>query len=252
MEGKIALITGATSGIGAATAHLFAKNGWNIIGTGRREGRLLSLRDKLETAHGIQVYPLSFDITESEATEAALNSLPEEWRAVDLLFNNAGGAHGLDEFADASLADMQAMIDTNLNGLIYVTKVVVDWMIIRKAGQIINVSSMAGKHNYAKGHVYCAVKHAVSALTEGMRLDLLQHGIKVSSLCPGLTETEFSVVRFKGDEAAAKKVYDGVANLTPEDIAEAAYFMASRPDNVNIADMLVYAKAQAGPTIYRG
>lgn len=247
---KIVLVTGATSGIGRATAILFAKNGYDVIVTGRREERLHTLRDELSANYKIDVYPLVFDIRSSDEVAVAIESLPESWKAVDVLINNAGLAAGIDPIHEGSLADWEQMIDTNIKGLLYVSKQVMPLMIARKKGHIINVGSIAGKETYPNGNVYCATKHAVEALTKGMRLDLNSFGIKVSAVCPGMVETEFSVVRLK-KENANEEVYKGFTPLFPEDIADVILFIATRPPHVNVADLLVFPSAQASSTVVK-
>jgi len=246
---KLALITGATSGIGLATARLFAKNSWNLILTGRRQDRLENLKQELESENNIEIQILCFDIRVNQEVESAINSLSEEWNNVDLLVNNAGLAAGLDEFQDASIADWDQMIDTNIKGLLYISKIISQDMVSRKSGHIINVSSIAGSQTYSRGHVYCGTKHAVKSITEGMRIDLGAYGVKVSSVSPGLVETEFSMVRFKGDEKKAEPVYKGYKPLQAEDVAESIYFSATAPAHVNLADILILPSAQVMATI---
>lgn len=245
MKGKTALITGATSGIGKATAFELAKHGINLIICGRRQERLDSIKKSLE--HQTQVHTLNFDVRDKKATFEAIESLPEEFKHIDILINNAGNAHGLDPIQSGDLEDWDAMLDINVKGLLYVSKAVIPQMTERKSGHIINIGSSAGKEVYPKGNVYCASKHAVLAITEGMRMDLNSFGIKVSAINPGLVETEFSKVRFKGD-AIADSVYKGYKALQPEDVAEIIYFAISRPAHVNIADLLVFPTAQANST----
>ena len=242
MEQKFALITGATSGIGKATAIEFAKHGINLILCGRRQEQLNNLKKELETK--VQVYTLAFDVRSKDAVFEAMNSLPENFIQIDILINNAGNAHGLDPIQDGNLDDWDAMMDGNVKGLLYVSKAIMPQMIARQSGHIINIGSSAGKEVYPKGNVYCASKHAVLAITEGMRIDLNPYGIKVGAINPGLVETEFSKVRFKGD-AIADTVYKGYKALQAEDIAEIIYFTVSRPAHVNIADILVFPTAQA-------
>lgn len=242
MEQKFALITGATSGIGKATAIEFAKHGINLILCGRRQEQLNKLKKELETK--VQVYTLAFDVRSKDAVFEAMNSLPENFIQIDILINNAGNAHGLDPIQDGNLDDWDAMMDGNVKGLLYVSKAIMPQMIARQSGHIINIGSSAGKEVYPKGNVYCASKHAVLAITEGMRIDLNPYGIKVGAINPGLVETEFSKVRFKGD-AIADTVYKGYKALQAEDIAEIIYFTVSRPAHVNIADILVFPTAQA-------
>lgn len=244
----IALITGATAGIGKATAVEFAKHGYNLIITGRREERLIELEKELTQAFQVKVQRLWFDVRVEEQVNKAIASLPADFKNIDVLVNNAGLAAGLSSIQDGKLEHWEKMIDTNIKGLLYVTKHVVNLMIPNKKGHIINLGSIAGKEVYANGNVYCATKHAVDALNKGMRIDLLPHGIKVSAINPGMVETEFSIVRFDGDEARAKKVYENMAPLKPEDIAETIYWMASRPAHVNINDLLIMPTVQANST----
>lgn len=245
---KTALITGATSGIGQATAIEFAKNGISLILCGRRQDRLDALKKDLE--NHCRVHTLNFDIKDKNAVFNAINSLREDFKTIDILINNAGNAHGLDPIQDGNLDDWDAMMDSNVKGLLYVSKAVIPQMTKRQSGHIINIGSSAGKEVYPKGNVYCASKHAVLALTEGMRIDLNPFGIKVGAISPGLVETEFSQVRFKGD-AIANNVYKGYKALQPEDIAEIIYFAISRPPHVNIADLLVFPTAQASSTLVK-
>jgi 3-hydroxy acid dehydrogenase / malonic semialdehyde reductase len=244
----IALITGATSGIGKATAIEFAKNGYNLIITGRRQERLDELNTFLAKEYSAKVLSLCFDVRDEKQVEKAIDSIPLEFKAIDVLVNNAGLAAGLSSIQDGKLEHWERMIDTNIKGLLYVTKHVSKILIYNKKGHIINVGSIAGKEVYANGNVYCATKHAVDALNKGMRIDLLPHGIKVSSINPGMVETEFSIVRFDGDEERAKKVYENIQPLKPEDIAETIYWMATRPAHVNINDLLIMPTIQANST----
>ncbi|MCR8558234.1 SDR family oxidoreductase [Mucilaginibacter sp. BJC16-A38] len=250
---KIALITGATSGIGEACAHLFAREKYNLILTGRRVDRLEKLAKKLNTKYNVEVAVSQFDVRNREEVTENLEALPAKWKKVNVLINNAGLSQGLDPIQNGNLDDWDTMIDTNVKGLLYVSKIVANWMISNKAGHIINIGSIAGKEVYPNGNVYCASKHAVDALNKGMRLDLVSHGIKVSAIHPGAVETEFSEVRFKGDKERAKKVYDGFDPLVADDIAETIWFVVSRPAHVNINDMVVMPTAQANAvTIFRG
>ncbi|WP_411766319.1 SDR family NAD(P)-dependent oxidoreductase [Winogradskyella sp. A3E31] len=242
---KIALITGATSGIGRATAHVFAKHGINLILCGRRQQRLDSIEKAL--SRETDVHTLNFDVRDREATLNAIASLPEDFKTIDILINNAGNAHGLDPIHSGSLDDWDAMMDINVKGLLYVSKAVIPGMTERQSGHIINIGSSAGKEVYPKGNVYCASKHAVLAITEGMRIDLNPYGIKVSAINPGLVETEFSEVRFKGNDIA-DDVYKGYKALQAEDIAEIIHFAVTRPAHVNLADVLVFPTAQANST----
>ena len=242
---KTALITGATSGIGKATAYEFAKHGIRLILCGRRLDRLQTIKKDLETI--TKVYTLSFDVRNNAEIENAIHSLPEDFKTIDILINNAGNAHGFDPIQTGDIDDWDAMMDINVKGLLYVSKAIIPNMIAQKSGHIINIGSSAGKEVYPKGNVYCASKHAVLAITEGMRIDLNEYGIKVGAVNPGLVETEFSKVRFKGDKIA-DNVYKGFKALQAEDIAEIIYFVISRPYHVNIADLLVFPTAQANST----
>ena len=244
----IALITGATSGIGKSTALEFAKNGYDLIITGRRQERLTELKAELSQKYNVKVCDLCFDVRIEEQVNKAINSLPNDFKIIDVLVNNAGLAAGLSSIQQGKLEHWEQMIDTNIKGLLYVTKHVAALMIPNKKGHIINLGSIAGKEVYANGNVYCATKHAVDALNKGMRIDLLPHGIKVSSINPGMVETEFSIVRFDGDEERAKKVYENIVPLKPEDIAETIYWMASRPAHVNINDLIIMPTIQANST----
>lgn len=246
---KIALVTGATAGIGEATALMLAEEGAALIITGRREERLLLLKNKLEQLN-VRVLPLCFDVSDEQAVKQSLGSLPEEWRAIDILVNNAGLAAGMNTVQEGDSDDWNRMIDTNVKGLLYVTRAVTPGMVARGSGQIINIGSIAGKEVYPNGNVYCATKHAVDALTKGLRIDLLPHGIRVTQVCPGAVETEFSLVRFHGDAARAEKVYQGFENLVAGDIAECIRFVINRPPHVNINDMVVMPTAQATATIF--
>lgn len=239
---KTALITGATSGIGRATAHEFAKNGINLILCGRRQERLKTIQKALERHTNVHI--LNFDVRDKVAVFDAIENLPEDFKNIDILINNAGNAHGLDPIQDGNLEDWDAMMDINVKGLLYISKAIIPQMTERCSGHIINIGSSAGKEVYPKGNVYCASKHAVLAITDGMRIDLNPYGIKVTAINPGLVETEFSQVRFKG-EAIADNVYKGYKALQAEDIAEIIQFAISRPAHVNIADLLVFPTAQA-------
>ncbi len=245
---KTALITGATSGIGRATAHKFAKHGIRLILCGRRQERLNTIKKALEKE--TEVHTLNFDVRDKIAVFEAIESLPSDFKQIDILINNAGNAHGLDPIQDGNIDDWDAMMDINVKGLLYVSKAVMPQMTERASGHIINIGSSAGKEVYPKGNVYCASKHAVLAITEGMRKDLNPFGVKVSSINPGLVETEFSQVRFKG-ETIADTVYKGYKALQPEDVADVIYFTITRPPHVNIADLLVFPTAQASSTILK-
>ncbi len=243
---KTALITGASSGIGKATAEKFAREGLRLILCGRRQDRLDELSAELGKI--TEVHCLNFDVRDKEAVFLAIGSLPSEFSRIDILVNNAGNAHGLDPIAEGNLEDWDAMLDINVKGLLYVTKAVLPQMTERKAGHILHIGSTAGKEVYPNGNVYCASKHAVDAINQGMRMDLNAYGIRVGAINPGLVETEFSKVRFKGDEERAGKVYQGYQPLLPEDIADILYFAVSRPAHVNIADLVVMPTAQASST----
>lgn len=246
---KIALITGATSGIGEACAHLFAAQGYNLVLLARREQLLESSAKHLEDKYGVTIKRIVADVRDQEDLSYKLETLPQSWKKVDVLINNAGLSQGLDPIDKGSIADWDTMIDTNVKGLLYTTKIVSGWMVAEKNGHIINIGSIAGQEVYPNGNVYCATKHAVDALNKGMRIDLLPHGIRVTAINPGMVETEFSKVRFKGDEGRAKKVYDGLDPLMANDIADAIWFAVSRPAHVNINDMLIMPTAQATGTI---
>ncbi|GHB51087.1 SDR family NAD(P)-dependent oxidoreductase [Mongoliitalea lutea] len=250
MSRKIALITGATSGIGWSTALSLAQIGYNIIATGRRLERLQELEKELRL-EGADCIKLCFDIRDKEDVKEALATLPENWKAIDVLVNNAGNAHGLDPIHQGSLEDWDAMMDINVKGLLYVSKEIMPWMIARQQGTIVNIGSIAGKEVYPNGNVYCASKHAVDAITNGMRMDLNPFGIRVIGVHPGLVETEFSLVRFKGDSERAKTVYKGYQPLSPEDIAETIAFAVSRPPHVVLADIIMLPTAQASATVIK-
>ena len=241
---KIALITGATSGIGAATSHLLAANGFDLILTGRRNKRLVEIEHELSSKHKIKCLLLCFDIRELEQVQTALDSLPGNWKAIDVLINNAGLAVGMDTVDNGDIEDWERMIDTNVKGLLYMSRTVTPWMKERKTGHIINISSLAGKESYPMGGVYCATKHAVQAISHAMRIELLPYGVKVGTIAPGMVDTEFSNVRFKGDEERAKGVYKGITPLSPVDVAETILFMVTRPTHVCIDDLLIMPTAQ--------
>ncbi|MEJ5994293.1 SDR family NAD(P)-dependent oxidoreductase [Pedobacter sp. Du54] len=247
----IALITGASSGIGEACAHNFAQQGYHLILVGRREHLLEKVAHELIAKYAIEVKTLQVDVRDKEELEYKLGTLSPQWKKVDVLINNAGLSQGLEPIDKGDTDDWDTMIDTNVKGLLYVTKIISNWMIEQKKGHIINIGSIAGKEVYANGNVYCATKHAVDALNKAMRIDLLPHGIKVTAIHPGAVETEFSIVRFKGDEARAKKVYDGFEPLVAQDIAEAIWFAVSRPAHVNINEMLIMPTAQANGSLIK-
>ena len=244
---KTALITGATSGIGRATARLFADNGIRLVLCGRRQDRLEELQQELSAK--TEVFGLLFDVRDREKVQASIKTLPAGFSKIDILVNNAGNAHGLDPIQEGNPDDWDAMLDINVKGLLNVTRAVLPGMLDRRSGHIINIGSTAGKEVYPKGNVYCASKYAVDAINQGMRIDLNGKGIRVGAINPGLVETEFSEVRFKGDTERASKVYQGYTPLKPEDIADIIYFVISRPYHVNIADLTVMSLDQASSTI---
>lgn len=242
---QIALISGATSGIGEATAHLLAENNYKLILTGRRKEKLELVKKEIEIKTSAEVLTLNFDIRDFEETKKIINNLPKQWQEIDILINNAGLAVGFSTVQEGDVDDWERMIDTNIKGLLYLTRCISPLMTERGKGHIVNISSIAGKETYPFGNVYCATKHAVQSLTKGMRIDMLERGIKVSSVSPGAVNTEFSLVRFKGDEEKAKQVYNGFTPLFAEDIAETILFVISRPKHVNIDDILVMPTDQA-------
>lgn len=244
----LVLVTGATSGIGKSIAEIFAKHGHDLIITGRRSDRLQKLKSDWEKKYKITVTALHFDIRQFNEVEKAVKDLGELAGKTDILVNNAGLAAGLSSLQEGNLDHWERMIDTNVKGLLYITKLIAQKMVLNKKGHIINIGSIAGKEVYANGNVYCATKHAVDALNKSMRIDLLPYNIKVTAINPGMVETEFSIVRFDGDEDKAKKVYQGMQPLTPEDIAETAYWVATRPAHVNINDIIIMPTVQASAT----
>jgi len=246
---KTILITGATSGFGKAAAELFAQNGWNLIITGRRKERLEKLEAALSAQYSVRVLSLCFDVRNLSEVQQAIGSLHGPWRQLDVLLNNAGLAAGRGPIQEGVYADWEQMIDTNVKGLLYMTREVATLMIERKQGHIINVASLAGWESYGGGNVYCGTKHAVRAITRSARIDLLPHNIKVSVISPGAAETEFSLVRFKGDEQKANAVYEGYQPLKAEDVANSIYFMATQPPHVNIEEIFILPTAQATATI---
>ena len=248
---KIALITGATSGIGKACAEILAENNFDLILTGRRNDRLKTLSDNLKQKRQIKILTLNFDVRERNKVEQILNDLTNEWKNIDVLINNAGLAAGVDPIQKGNIDDWDRMIDTNVKGLLYVSRTVIPWMVERKKGHIVNIASIAGKEVYPNGNVYCASKYAVDALSKGMRIDLVNFGIKVTNIAPGMVETEFSEVRLHGDLEAAKKVYNGFGPLKAEDIADTVWFAVSRPAHVQIGDVLILPAAQASATIVK-
>ena len=246
---KTAFITGTTSGFGRAFALCLAKLGYNLIITGRRKERLEELAETIRKDFEVEVLPLNFDVRDNEACKSAIGSVPEKFQNIDLLVNNAGLAAGASPFDHCSLDDFEQMLDTNVKGLLYITKLIVPGMIERQSGHIVNISSIAGIEVYPNGNVYCASKHAVNAITKGLRIDLVKHGIRVSSISPGMVETEFSIVRYHGDEAKAKAVYQGVEPLRAEDIADALEFIVTRPPHVMINDIQINPAQQANTYI---
>ena len=249
MNQKTAFITGATSGIGKATAQIFAKNGIRLVICGRRHERLIELQNELSSLTDVTI--LQFDVSKRDEVLQAVNSLPKAFKKIDILINNAGNAHGLNSVQEGNLDDWDAMLDINVKGLLYVSKAILPQMVERNNGFVVNIGSIAGKEVYPNGNVYCASKFAVNALNKAMRLDLNKHNIRVSGIHPGAVETEFSEVRFKGDTEKAKAVYEGYKPLFAEDIAEIIYFVVTRPLHVNIEDLVVYPTAQASATIVK-
>ncbi|MGL4992524.1 MAG: SDR family NAD(P)-dependent oxidoreductase [Bacteroidales bacterium] len=245
---KTIFITGATAGIGQAISERMAKDGCRLIITGRRAERLNQLAQDLKSCYGVEVLPLVFDVRSRDEVSRTLSAIPQEWRDIDVLINNAGLASGLGSVQEGDIDDWEKMIDTNLKGLLYVSRSILPMMVARSCGHVINIGSIAGRQTYMNGSVYCATKFAVSSLTDGMRMDLNGTGVKVSQIQPGAVNTEFSLVRFHGDQSRADKVYEGFDPLMASDIADAAHYMISAPDHVNIAEMLILPKAQAAAT----
>ena len=243
---KIVLITGATSGIGKACAEKFASAKFNIIITGRRNERLIELKNQLEKEFGIEVLSLCFDVQDRQAVADACTNLPERWQKIDVLINNAGLALGRESFEDADMDDWETMLNTNVHGLLYVSKAILPFMLAQQKGHIVNMGSVAGKEVYEKGNVYCASKFAVDAITKAMRIDLLKNNIKVTGIHPGAVETEFSKVRFKGDDKTAEAAYDGLTPLTAADIADTVFYCVNLPDHVCINDLVITCTQQAG------
>ncbi|MBO7201052.1 MAG: SDR family NAD(P)-dependent oxidoreductase [Bacteroidales bacterium] len=247
---KIVCVTGATSGIGRATAEIFAANGYNLIITGRRKEKLEELGEELVSKYKIDLIALNFDVRSNEAVNKAFDSLPEGWRAIDILVNNAGLAVGLGPIQEGVIDDWERMIDTNVKGLLYVSRKVLPWLVERKQGHVFNIASIAGKETYLNGNVYCATKTAVDSLSRAMRMDMVPYGIKVTNVAPGAVETEFSIVRFKGDQQRADNVYKGYEPLTGKDIADTIYYVATMPEHVCINDLIITPKAQASASIF--
>jgi 3-hydroxy acid dehydrogenase / malonic semialdehyde reductase len=245
-----ALITGATAGFGKAIAWTFAEHNWNIIICGRRQQRLDELEKEIKATYNVKVHALCFDIRDRQATTLAIKDLPHDWKEIDVLVNNAGLASGLSTIQEGNIEDWETMIDTNVKGLLYISRAVMPIMIARGKGHIVNIGSIAGKEAYAKGNVYCATKHAVDAISKSMRIDLLPHGIRVTAIHPGAAETEFSIVRFKGDNERAAQVYSGYEPLQASDIAEVVYFAVSRPSHVCLNDIIITPTAQANTAYF--
>jgi 3-hydroxy acid dehydrogenase / malonic semialdehyde reductase len=249
LKNKIVFITGASSGIGKSCARGFAAEGARLILAARRAERLEALSAELEEAHAVPVLKLTFDVRNAEAVAAAVSGLPNEWKAVEVLVNNAGLSRGLSKLHEGELRDWEEMIDTNVKGLLYVSRAVIPGMVERGRGHVINIGSIAGHEVYPSGNVYCATKFGVKALSKGMRMDLNGTGLRVSSVDPGMVETEFSLVRFRGDGERAAKVYQGLDPLTPDDIADAVVYCATRPPHVNVSEMIVMPTAQASTMV---
>ncbi|MCK9612137.1 MAG: SDR family NAD(P)-dependent oxidoreductase [Bacteroidales bacterium] len=245
---KTVIVTGASSGIGKACATIFAQNNFKVIVTGRRLELLKSLAASLKKKYDAEVLVLNFDVRNYDEVALAIKKIPAQWKSIDILINNAGLAAGLEPINEGKIDDWTQMIDTNIKGLLYVSRCIIPGMIHRKKGHIINIGSIAGKESYLNGNVYCATKAAVDSLTKSMRIDLLEHNIKVSQIAPGAAQTEFSEVRFKGDKVKAKKAYEGFTPLTGDDIAGAVYFVASLPAHVNVNDLLIMPTSQANTT----
>jgi serine 3-dehydrogenase len=252
LSGKIVFLTGASSGIGLACAHAFAREGARLVLSARRKDRLDTLIRELKTAYGTDAIAIQLDVRQQPAVEKAVQALPQSWQDIEILVNNAGLSRGLDKLHEGKLQDWEEMIDTNVKGLLYVSRAVIPGMVARKRGMIINIGSIAGHEVYPGGNVYCATKFAVDALTRGLRHDLVDTPLRVCTVDPGLVETEFSIVRFRGNEERAKTVYQNLAALTGEDVAEAVLFCATRPPHVQIAELIVMPTNQASSTlVYR-
>lgn len=247
---KKVFITGASSGIGFSCAEVFAREKFDLLLASRRVDRLHAMATDIQTRHGVQIHVIGLDVQDKQLVNKAWEELPEEWKEIDVLINNAGLSQGLDPIQDGDTDDWDRMIDTNVKGLLYVTKLVVPQMKERRTGHIINMGSIAGEEVYPNGNVYCASKHAVHALSKAMRIDLLPYNVKVTNIAPGAVETEFSIVRFKGNEDRASQVYRGFVPLKPEDVAETIWFAASRPPHVNVNDLLLMPTVQANSTLF--
>ena len=250
LEGKIAFITGATSGIGEASAYALAEQGANLIITARRSNILEKLETAIKTKYGVKVFTIKLDVKNKQEVEWAINSLPDEWKNIDILLNNAGLAKGLNKIYEDDIENWEEMIDTNVKGLLYVTRAIVPGMVERESGHIINIGSTAGHEAYPKGHVYCATKHAVNAITKSLRIDVIDKNIRVSTVDPGAVETNFSNVRFLGDKEKAKSMYKGLIPLVAQDVAEAVVFCATRPPHANIAEIIMMPTQQARALIF--
>ncbi len=249
LKNKIVLITGASSGIGAATARQFAKQQARLILVARRQDRLETLTQELKQQYASDILPLVLDITQHDAVQAAIEQLPAAWQAIDILVNNAGLAMGFEKLYEGNAQDWDAMIDTNMKGLLYVTRHVVPGMVVRDQGHIINMGSIAGHQPYANGGVYCATKAAERSLSQGLKLELTGTAVRVTSIDPGIVQTEFSAVRFKGDQKRAERIYRGLQPLTPDDIADSILYCATRPPHVNIAELIIFPTAQSAATV---
>jgi len=247
LRDQIVCITGASSGIGAACAQAFAREGARLILSARRKDRLDTIARRLIADHAVHIHTMELDVTNKNRVEEVFSSLPPKWRAIDILVNNAGLSRGLNKLHEGSTRDWDEMIDTNIKGLLYVTRAVLPGMVERNSGHVINIGSIAGHQTYPNGNVYCATKFAVDGLTQALKMDLLGTAVRVTSVDPGLVETEFSIVRFRGDESRAKTVYQNLQPLTPEDIADAVVFCATRPPHVQVAEIVVMPTAQASP-----
>ena len=250
LEGKIVFITGATSGIGEASAYALAEQGANLIITARRSNILEKLETAIKTKYGVKVFTIKLDVKNKQEVEWAINSLPDEWKNIDILLNNAGLAKGLNKIYEDDIENWEEMIDTNVKGLLYVTRAIVPVMVQRESGHIINIGSTAGHEAYPKGHVYCATKHAVNAITKSLRIDVIDKNIRVSTVDPGAVETNFSNVRFLGDKEKAKSMYKGLIPLVAQDVAEAVVFCATRPPHANIAEIIMMPTQQASALIF--
>ena len=250
LEGRIAFITGATSGIGEASAYGLAEQGANLIITARRNNILEKLEAEIKSKYGVKVFAIKLDVKNKQDVEWAVNSLPDEWKNIDILLNNAGLAKGLNKIYEDDIENWEEMIDTNLKGLLYVTRTIVPGMVERESGHVINIGSTAGHEAYPKGHVYCATKHAVNAITKSLRIDVVDKNIRVSTVDPGAVETNFSNVRFFGDKEKAKNMYKGLTPLVAEDVAEAVVFCATRPPHANIAEIILMPTQQASALVF--